>query len=101
MLNRYIPHPNATTVCLHSTSRWQVAEHMNGLAVELLFKERAVDAHDQKEMGLDLHDCYAGVFMQGDDATEFLAEFKAAQHKGLTEAEIDSLLLDGYLQVLH
>lgn len=101
MLNRYIPHPTATTVCLHNTSRWQVAEHMNGLAVELLFKERAVNAHDQKEMDLDLYDCFAGVFLQGDDAVEFLAELKAAQDKGLTDAEVDSLLLDGYRQVLH
>lgn len=100
MHTQYIPHPSAATTCLHNTARWQVAEHLGGLAVELLFKERAVNAHDQKDLGMDLHSCFAAVFMQGDDATEFLTTLEDAKAKGLTDREIDRLVLDGYQQVL-
>ena len=74
---------------------------MGGLAVELLKKDRTVgcDAEWMREYSMSLHDCFPSVFMQGDDASYFLAELHEANSK-LTPAQIDQLFLSGYDPVL-
>lgn len=100
MLNQYIPNPGVPGVVLHNTQHWQVTELMGGLACELLKKERTVSPGEQSASGLSLHDCFPSVFMQGDEAAEFLAELRQAYGK-LTSDKIDILLLSAYEDVLN
>jgi hypothetical protein len=100
MLNQHIPNPGVPGVVLHNTQHWQVTGLMGGLACEILKKERTVTPEEQEASGLSLHDCFPSVFMQGDEAAEFLAELEQAYEK-LSPDKIDGLLLSAYEDVLN
>lgn len=96
----YIEHPNAPTVCLHLSERWQVSEHLHGLGYELLLRERRVPENEQARRSLSDHDCYPSVFLQMDDAAQFAEDLRCAQVATLSNAEIDSLLLSRYIDAV-
>ncbi len=95
MLSKFITDPSVPAVCVHNTNHWQVSELMGGLACEILRKTRDIDANEQKFSKLPLHDCYPSLFMQGDEASEFLEELRAAQAR-FSSGEIDRLVLSEY-----
>lgn len=99
MLTQFISNPSATSVCVHNTSTWQVAELMGGLGCEILLKERICSPYEQKERGLPLHECFSSAFFQGEAAAAILDEFRTAQ-KTCTPQEIDRLMLEEYRQTL-
>jgi hypothetical protein len=99
MLNRYIVNPGIPGVVLHNTQNWQVTELMGGLACEILKKERMVTPEEQAASWLSLHDCFPRVFMQGDEAVEFLDDLRQA-YGHLEPARIDNLMLSAYEDVL-
>ena len=100
MLTRFISNPSATSVCVHNTSTWQVAELMGGLGCEILLKERICPVYEQRERGFPLYLCFSSAFFQGDAATEFLTELREAQ-KTCTPQEIDRLMLEEYRPILN
>ena len=99
MHTQYIPNPGTPGTCLHNTAHWQVTELMGGLACELLYKARATQDSDRKRLALSLHDCYPSVFLQGDEASDFLHELTQAQER-LAPRQVDALMLDAYTTVL-
>ncbi len=99
MLTQYLKNPQAKGVAVHNTAHWQVTSMMGGLACEILKKERGIDEKSRRRNGLSLHDCYPGIFMQGDEAADFLAELEKAQEK-FTSQEIDRLILEEYSESL-
>lgn len=101
MLTRYLtnPHDGAGTL-RHNSRQWQVTELMGGLACELLLKERSVEPWQQKSEKLALHACYPSMFIQGDAATQFLAELEEAQ-RTCTNVEVDRLFLAEYRNSLN
>ena len=100
MRTQYIENTSTPGVCIHNTAHWQVAELMGGLACELLYKRRLVTPGEQADANLSTHDCYPSLFMQGDEASDFLAEISAAQAR-MTGPDIDRLLLDAYTDVMN
>ena len=100
MLTQYIPNPKVPGVCIHNTGHWQVTELMGGLACELLYKKRDVSGVEAARLKLSLHECFPSLFMQGDEATEFLQELRAAQAK-LDARLVDALMLSAYSDVVH
>lgn len=100
MNKNFLQDPAVPAVCLHNTVNWQVSELMGGLACELLRKQRVVDRDEQRRTGLSTHACYASVFMQGDEASDFLEQLRQAQLKHAPR-EVDALLLDSYSDVVH
>lgn len=100
MLTRYVFDPKVPGVALHNTKHWQVTVLMGGLACELLCKTRDINSDDQRTQGLALHDCYPSLFMQGDEASDFMRELEHAQET-LAPGRIDSLVLSAYEDVLN
>lgn len=101
MLTRYIPNPDVVDGTLRHNSRlWQVTEVMGGLGCELLLKERSVLPSEQQDDKRALHACYPSMFLQGEAATQFLAELEEAQ-RTCTNVEVDRLFLSEYRNTLN
>lgn len=100
MTTQFLSNPKVQATCVHNTRRWQVAEMMGGSAVELLLKTRWLDRTTQAESSLPAHACYPSLFLQGDEASDFLAELRNAQQR-LSTRQVDDLLLDAYTEVVH
>lgn len=99
MLTQYLKNPGIEGTMTHNTAHWQVTSLMGGFACEILKKNRDLCEYERRRRGLSLHDCYPSIFMQGDEATEFLAELENAQEK-FSPQEIDYLILEEYSESL-
>ena len=101
MLTQYIENPGVPGTILHNSAKWQLTNYMGGLCCELMNKEkRVIDHFTQYDMKLGLHECYPSIFLQGDDATEFLQEFEAAESK-LSIKQLHRLFFENYAHILH
>lgn len=104
MLTKFIPVSNIGIehqTLVHNTRHWQVVELMGGLACELLMKRRAVDEAERVRLKFALHECYPSVFMQGDEASDLLAQVRALKTRGFSSADIDRGLLADYDTCVH
>lgn len=88
------PEGVANALLVYNSMQYQVLSFMNGLACELLKKES--DTPDLRG-----HARYPSVFMQGDDAAEFLDSLANAQTRIKRNPDIDSLFLSEYDHILH